>query len=80
MKPTNTDKGYKDSSGRYANQVKCDCCNKPVGADYASDTDVCGGSDGPGFYLCARVRCEAKRDTLDIEARRALYTAIRAGR
>lgn len=64
--------------GRYATSPRCDCCGKPVGTAYYTDTDVCGGSDGPGFYLCERVRCVAKRDGLSVEERRALYTATRA--
>ena len=64
--------------GRYATSPRCDCCGKPVGTAYYTDTDVCGGSDGPGFYLCERVRCMAKREGLSAEERRALYTATRA--
>ncbi len=64
-------------SGRYRKSPKCDGCGKPVGTNYFTDDEVCGASDGPGFFLCDRKRCVAKRD-LDIEARRALYTAQRA--
>lgn len=68
----------RDSSGRYAKSQSCDCCGKPVGTEYLTDDEVCGGSDGPGFYLCQRKRCAAKQAGLSVEARRALYTAQRA--
>ena len=64
--------------GRYVASPKCDCCGKPVGTAYFTDADVCGDTDGPGFYLCERVRCMARRDGLGVEERRALYTATRA--
>lgn len=63
-------------SGRYANSRACDACGKPVGTNYYTDDEVCEGSDGPGFFLCDRVRCMAKRD-LPLEGRRALYEAQR---
>lgn len=70
----------RDTSGRYTDGHKCDACNKPTGVDYFTDDEVCGGSDGPGFYLCARKGCEKRRDALEVDARRALYTATRAAR
>ena len=65
-------------SGRYVSSRPCDCCGKPVGTEPLCDEEVCGANDGPGFYLCERSRCSNKRDSLDVEARRALYTAQRA--
>ena len=71
----------RDAAGRYEVIQRCDCCVKPItertGGHY-TDGEVCGASDGPGFYLCGRARCTTKRDALDVEARRALYTAGRA--
>jgi hypothetical protein len=29
----------------------CDGCGKTVGTAWFTDDEVCGGSDGPGFYL-----------------------------
>jgi hypothetical protein len=77
-KPAHTDRELK--SGQYRKGPQCDACNKPTGTDYFTDVDVCDGGDGPGFFLCERKRCMARRDALDVEARRALYTAARAAR
>jgi hypothetical protein len=52
-----------------------------TGVEFVTDDEACSdGGDGPGFYLCSRVRCEAKRDALAIEARRALYVSARLAR
>lgn len=68
-------------NGQFVASRLCDCCNKPVGMEYVSDDEVVvDGSDGPGFYLCQRARCESKRDKLDVEGRRALFVAARAAR
>lgn len=67
------------ADGKFRATPLCDACNKPVGTAYFTDDEVCGASDGPGFYLCERKRCLAARD-LDVEGRRALYTAKRAER
>ena len=65
-------------NGKYASAPKCDACGKPTNeAERYTDDEVCGGSDGPGFYLCHRKRCIAKRD-VDLASRTALYTAQRA--
>ena len=64
-------------SGRYAATTPCDACGKPVGTNYYTDGEVCGNGDGPGFYLCERLRCIARRTDLDVEQRRALYTRMR---
>ena len=66
-----------DSSGQFVKTQPCDGCGKPTGRDYFTDDEVCGGSDGPGFYLCGRKRCCAKREHLSVEARRELYTRVR---
>lgn len=60
--------------GRYRASPLCDACNRPVGTNWDTDDEACDGGDGPGFYLCERVRCTAKRD-LPLEQRRALYAA-----
>lgn len=70
----------KGSDGKYTAAVACDCCGKPTNeAERYTDDEVCGGGDGPGFYLCHRKRCIDKRDNLgDAETRRAYYTNQRA--
>lgn len=52
-----------------------DGCGKPVGTNYFTDDEVCGGGDGPGFYLCAR--CAKSREGMGIEERRAMYERTR---
>lgn len=68
----------RDQAGRYSKTPPCDACGKPVGTNYFTDDEVCGSSDGPGFYLCERKRCIKVRDNKTVEERRALYTAQRA--
>lgn len=75
MKIRHTDR---DTGGRYRSSELCDACGKPVGTEYLTDDEVCGGGDGPGFFLCSRVRCCNKRDPLTVDQRRALYTERRA--
>lgn len=70
----------RDSSGRYQKSHPCDACNKPAGRDYITDADVCGSGDGPGFMLCDRARCVAKRSASDVATRRIVYTAMVAAR
>ena len=65
-------------AGRYRPSMLCDACGQPVGERYYSDEEVCGGSDGPGFYLCRRTRCRTQREVMTAEERRALYAAQRA--
>lgn len=72
--------GRDSGSGRFVKSAACDGCGKPVGTNYFTDGEVCGGSDGPGFYLCERKRCAAAREGLSIEARRALYERVRGTR
>jgi hypothetical protein len=67
-------------SGRYESTPKCDGCNKPIGTNYFTDSDVCGGTDGPGFYVCDRARCQKKLEGLGVEERRAVYEAMRQNR
>lgn len=67
-------------SGRYKTSHPCDGCNRPVGTDHCTDSEVCGGTDGPGFFLCDRKSCAKKLDGLGVEARRTVYTANRASR
>lgn len=69
----------KGQDGKYVAAPKCDCCGKATNeAERYTDDEVCAGTDGPGFYLCHRKRCIAKRDLLDLAARTTLYTAQRA--
>jgi hypothetical protein len=76
-KPLHNDR---DSSGRFRQTNLCDCCGKPVGTEYVSDDEVCGSSDGPGFFLCQRKRCENSpiRNNPNVEARRTHYTLTRS--
>lgn len=76
MKPRHEER--EAGGGRFTKSRACDACGRPIGTEYMSDAEVCGGTDGPGFYLCQRVRCEKRRSALSIEERRALYTAQRA--
>lgn len=63
---------------RFVRGLRCDGCGKPVAEDdYATDTEVCGGTDGPGFCLCSRARCAKKLDGRTAEERRAIYAATR---
>lgn len=67
--------------GRYAKGSVCDGCGKSAGLDYATDEEVCGSTDGPGFFVCARVRCPANAPEFQarsVEERRAHYAATRA--
>jgi hypothetical protein len=61
----NTERRRREIDGRYANEQRCD--------------EVCGGGDGPGFYLCARERCVARCATMTV-AERAAYYRRREGR
>lgn len=70
-KPMHTERETR--TGRYAKSQPCDCCGKPVGTEFGTDEEVCGLTDGPGFYLCARKACEKKLAGLSVEQRRALY-------
>jgi len=67
----------RDGSGRYKTGHLCDFCVKPAGTEPMTDSEACGGSDGPGFFLCERVRCCTKREALPLDARIAAYTAGR---
>lgn len=68
---------YRGRDGRYKKSELCDGCGKPVGTAHFTDEDVCGTTDGPGFYVCERVRCRRRLAGLGVEARRAIYTATR---
>ena len=66
----------RDASGRYDTEPRCDCCGATCGARVGShytDAEICGLGDGPGFYLCGRKKCIAKREQLSIDERRELY-------
>lgn len=75
--PANTLDQPRATDGRYSSKPACDACGKPCTGEHFTDDEVCGGSDGPGFYLCGRVRCIAKRPD-GLEDRRTYYTAQRA--
>jgi len=68
----------RETDGRYRQETPCDCCGKPVLAEHFTDGDVCGNTDGPGFYLCGRIRCNKCRDSLNVQQCRDLYTRQRA--
>jgi hypothetical protein len=62
---------------------RCDCCAEPlpiVGGvvDYATDDEVCEGSDAPGFYLCTRPDCARRYDGMMVADRRVLFGNGRA--
>ncbi len=63
--------------GQFRKSPACDGCGKPCGTVYLTDEEVCGNSDGPGFYICNRARCPSRKEAT-IEERRALYTTQRA--
>lgn len=68
----------RDKSGRYSHARKCDACGRSTyEEDHLTDDEVCEGTDGPGFWLCARPRCNAKYADLPVEERRALFSAQR---
>jgi len=71
-------KRNREGDGRYRQETPCDCCGKPVVADHITDGDVCGNTDGPGFYLCGRTLCNKRRDSLSVGQCRDLYTRQRA--
>lgn len=64
-------------SGRFKRTPACDGCGKPVGTAYFTDSEVCGASDGPGFYLCERKLCQRQFEGMTVEQRRVHYTEIR---
>jgi hypothetical protein len=64
----------RESNGRYAVEVRCDVCGKPVRGGYATDDEVCEGGDGPGFRLCSRKRCIAQYEGKPVAERRAIYS------
>ncbi len=57
----------------------CDGCGRSFDTDepdaHCTDAEVCGGGDGPGFFLCAKC---GNAGGLGVEARRTLYTEQRA--
>lgn len=69
---------HRATDGRYTLAHPCDACGKSTNeACRYTDDEVCGSSDGPGFFLCDREACILKRD-LPLEDRRTLYTEQRA--
>jgi hypothetical protein len=60
------------ASGKYAKHPACECCGKPA-QYYCSDDETLRVS-AAGLVLCERVRCEARRDALDVTRRVDLYT------
>jgi hypothetical protein len=69
--------GERAGNGKFDASPRCDCCSKPVGRDHCTDYDVCRETDGPGFYVCSRVRCGKKLEGKTVEERRVIYTAGR---
>jgi len=67
----------RDRAGRYARHTRCDGCGLPIRGQYLTDEAVCGGTDGPGFYLCWRVRCSRRRAQLGLAERGAFYAEQR---
>jgi hypothetical protein len=69
----------RNRAGRFVVTPLCDGCNRPVGTSFFTDDEVCGTTDGPGFYLCDRAACMRRRD-LPTAERRSLYETNRARR
>lgn len=63
--------------GRYSATPPCDACGRSTGAAMVSDDEVCGSGDGPGFYLCDRLRCSQALEGITVDQRRAHYEAQR---
>ena len=57
----------REAGGRFRAVPKCDFCGKPITGEHFSDPRVCGGGDGPGFFLCDRKRCSDKRERYEQE-------------
>ena len=70
-------------SGKFIRVTRCDGCGKPVTGEHYTDARVCGGTDGPGFYICHRKACGLRLLKIQtkggIEALRAHYTKTRQG-
>lgn len=67
---------------RIEDQQPCDGCRRNIEREdgvlnHVTDTAVCGHTDGPGFFLCGTEACNALHESLDVEARRALFTKNR---
>ncbi len=67
----------RERGGKYRKTPSCDGCGKPVGTNYYTDEEVCGGTDGPGFYVCDRKRCVKALASLNVEQRRGVYENMR---
>lgn len=78
MKTTEGTLTIRDAAGRFEKHDVCECCGKPIKGEYLSDYNL--ANDGLGLLLCDRKRCEAKRDAMTVEDRRAMYTANRTAR
>ena len=68
----------RNAAGQYVQGENCDACNRKMAkavsqGDYVTDDEVCGSSDGPGFYVCHA--CNDKLQGRSIEERRAVYAA-----
>lgn len=55
------------TSGRFQSSTACDFCGRSCAGGHMSDTRVCGNSDGPGFFLCARASCRRARDKYEAD-------------
>ena len=51
----------------------CDACNRDAGPLYATDYNVVGSTDAPGFVLCNRGECIASYFGLPPSTRKRLY-------
>jgi len=65
---------HRDSAGRFEVHARCEFCGLAIRGDYWSDPDL-DSLGGLGQYLCARVRCRAKREALPTEERAEVYRA-----
>lgn len=71
-------KPARESNGRYKVEQRCDACAKPIHGTHYTDDAVCGGGDGPGFFLCGRVRCSKRYENMSVEERRAFFKRTEA--
>jgi hypothetical protein len=70
------------ASGKFRQSILCDCCGMPIGdldkpGNHFTDDEVCGSSDGPGFFLCSRRACSIVYRGKSVDERREIFTAGR---
>ncbi len=56
---------------------RCDACGEKIVGEHFTDEEVCGATDGPGFFLCGDAECIESRPQ-SLRHRRRRYTHQRA--